>query len=115
MQNVRHAAYTSTQTGTALWTPATGKTIRIDHVDIQGGGTTAGTIRLWFAEGADTTYSEGVDQHVMYFNLGTPSASVAPGKVLTPAAPMYGSKDRILRVTTSDNITVDVTVYGGEE
>jgi hypothetical protein len=111
----KDAAYTTTQTGAAVWTPASGKKIYVTAVDAQCGGTTAGTVRLWFGASGDTTYSAGTDQQLLYFNCATPSATVAPTKALAFAIPVTGlTADYILRATTSAGITVDVIVHGYE-
>ncbi|HZL92571.1 MAG TPA: hypothetical protein VFB99_02965, partial [Vicinamibacterales bacterium] len=109
------AAYTTQQTGAAVWTPAAGLKVYVAAVQIQCGGTTAGTVRLWFGASGDTTYTAGTDQQLTFVNCGTPSADVAPGMVWSFPIPVAASTaDFILRATTSAGITVDIIVHGYE-
>lgn len=112
----KDAAYTTTQTGTAVWTPASGFRPVVTSVEFQCGGTTAGNIRLWFGATADTTFSQGTDQVLSYFDCNTPSATNAPHKEIAFPAPVSGlTVDYILRATTSANLTVVVVVHGFEQ
>lgn len=111
----KSGAYSTTQTGVALWTPATGKTIIVTSVQIQVSATTAGTVRLWFGASGDTTYTAGTDQELVFFDPATPSSSLAPGLIVayyTPVACL--NIDYILRVTTSAGVTAEVIVHGDE-
>jgi hypothetical protein len=110
----KHGSYTSQQTGTALWTPATGNGLLVSSVDLQCGGTTAGTVTVWFGAGGDTTFTQGTDQPVTYFDCGTPSATAAPGKVILFTPPAAGARNFVLRVTTSAALTLQVIVYAEE-
>lgn len=108
------AQYTTTQTGTALWTPTSGRRLVIMSYQIQVGGTTAGTMQLWFeAANADTTYTRGTDVAIFDGEFA-PSTTLKPGVVQTgvwvgPAA------DMDLRVTDSAAINpLTVTVWGYE-
>lgn len=113
---MKDVAYTTTQTGAAIWTPASGKTIVVGSVDVQCGGTTAGNAFLWFGATADTTFTQDTDQVLTYVDCGTPSATFKPWKFLpfgpTPVIALV--KDYVLRITTSGNLTIHVTLYGRE-
>lgn len=111
------AQYTSSQLGVALWTPASGKKIAVTALQIQAGGTTAGTMQLWFsAAGAPPqTYTRGT-HYAIFDGEFAPSATLKPGVVMTPAVPYISSTaDHVLRVTTSAAINpLTVTVWGYE-
>ena len=96
----------------AFWTPATGKKLVVTSYQIQAGGTTAGTVQLWFGAAADTTYTRGTDL-AAFDGEFAPSATSKPGVVQTGAFPA-STIDHVLRVTTSAAITVTVTVWGYE-
>lgn len=107
------AQYTTTQTGAALWTPATGKRIVITYYQIQAGGTTAGTMQLWFGASGDTTYSRGTDLAIFDGEFA-PSATLKPG-VVQDGVFQASAVDHILRVTDSAAINpLTVTVWGYE-
>jgi hypothetical protein len=105
---------TTTQTGAAVWTPASGKKIAITSVQIGAYGTTAARLILWFGASGDTTYTEGTDDAVVKQSFA-PSANGFPGLVFTPAVPYYHPvADDILRVTTDAGLSVDIVVTGYE-
>lgn len=107
------AQYTTTQTGVALWTPAAGKKLVITSYQIQCGGTTAGTLQVWFGASADTTYSRGTDLAIFDGEFA-PSATLKPGVVQTGLW-MASAVDHVLRVTDSAAINpLTVTVWGYE-
>ena len=109
------AQYTTAQTGTALWTPAAGKRVVATSIQIQSGGTTAGTCIVWFGASGDTTYTRGTDL-ALFDGEFAPSATSKPGFALaggvTPIG--LGANDHVLRVTTTNAQTVTVTVWGYE-
>lgn len=108
------AQYTSTQNGVALWTPASGKRIVVTSLQIQVGGTTAGTNQVWFGASGDTSYGRGTDAAI-FDGEWAPSSTLKPGVVITPTVPWVGTTDYILRVTTSASINpLTVTVWGYE-
>lgn len=105
---------TSTQTGGAVWTPASGKKIAITSVQIGAYGATAARLILWFGASGDTTYTEGTDDAVIKQSFA-PSANGFPGLVYTPDVPYYHpTADDILRVTTDAALSVDIVVTGYE-
>lgn len=113
-RSYRDSNYTTQQTGSAFWAPsAATKTLQIYTLDLQCGGTTAGTATLWFGAAADTTFTQDTDQVLTFFSCETPSATTAKTKFMTfqnaIAVPGY-----TLRITTSAGITIHVTAYGRE-
>lgn len=114
MQIWKQVEATTTQTGTAIWTPAAGKKVVITHIGIMTGGTTAGVVTVWFGGSADTTFSQGTDQ-VVFRGEFAPSTSSKPGAFPPITYPIYAATaDHVLRYTTSANITVYITCYGYE-
>jgi hypothetical protein len=107
------AQYTSAQTGTSLWTPASTKAVVITSLQIQSGGTTAGTCILWFGASGDTTYNRGTDAAVFDGEF-SPTATNKPGVIMTFPTPIRGAADYLLRVTTTNAQTVTFTVWGYE-
>jgi len=105
--------YTAAATGDAIWTPASTKAIVITSVQIQSGGTTAGTCILWFGASGDTTYNRGTDAAVFDGEFA-PSATNKPGVIMTFPTPIRGAADYLLRVTTTNAQTVTFTVWGYE-
>jgi hypothetical protein len=105
---------TTTQTGTDVWSPTSGKKIAITSIVIGTYGTTAGRIILWFGDNADTTYTAGTDQLVLAFSTA-PSTTSKPGLVFTPAYPIFcTTADRELHITTDAAVSIDIAVYGYE-
>jgi len=101
---------TTTQTGSDVVTPTSGKTLVVTSVQIQAGGTTAGTVQLWFGANADTTYSRGTDLAIFDGEFA-PSATLKPGVVLN--GPFIASAaDHEVHLTTSAAINpLTVTVW----
>lgn len=107
------AQYTTTQTGVALWTPAAGKRLVITSVQIQAGGTVAGTVQLWFGASADTAYTRGTDLAIFDGEFA-PSSTLKPG-FTAQGLWIAGAADHLLRVTDSAAINpLTVTVWGYE-
>ena len=105
---------TSTATGGAMWTPASGKRIAITSLTIGTYGTTAARVIIWIGASGDTTYTAGTDHAVVIASFA-PSATVKPGLVFTPAVPVFSATaDHILRITTDAAISIDVTWNGYE-
>lgn len=105
---------TTTQTGAAMWTPASGKRIAITSLVIGTYGTTAARVIIWIGASGDTTYTAGTDHAVVIASFA-PSATVKPGLVLTPAVPIFSATaDHILKITTDAGISIDVTWNGYE-
>lgn len=103
---------TTTQTGSDVWSPASGKTLVITKMQIQAGGTTAATVQVWFGANADTTYTRGTDL-ALFDGEFAPSATLKPGVVDT--GPWIASTaDHEVHLTTSAGITLTVTLWGYE-
>jgi hypothetical protein len=105
---------TTTQTGTDVWTPGSGKRIAVTSLIIGTYGATAARVILWFGDNADTTYSAGTDQ-VLFAASFAPSATVKPGATIAFAHPVFcTTADRELHITTDAGISIDVVVHGYE-
>jgi hypothetical protein len=105
---------TSTQTGTDVWSPTSGKKIAVTSVVIGTYGTTAGRVILWFGDNADTTYTAGTDQLLLAFSTA-PSSTSKPGLVFTPLVPIFcTTADRELHITTDAAVSIDIAVHGYE-
>jgi len=114
MQVTKAVNVTTTQTGTDIWDPDSGKKIAITSVVIGSYGTTAARVILWFGDNADTTYSAGTDQVLLAASFA-PSATAKPGLVFCPAVPVVcNTADRELHLTTDAGISLDITVTGYE-
>jgi len=107
------ATYAAAQTGTALWTPAAGKAVVITSLQIQSFGTTAGLCQVWFGGSADTTFTRGTDASIFDGEFA-PSATSKPGVYVTFPSPCRGAADFVLRVTTTNAQSINVTVWGYE-
>jgi hypothetical protein len=106
--------YTTQQTGTALWTPASGKKFVVTDITITTGGTTSGIVTLWQGAVADTTYTVGTDPAVFRGEFA-PSANSKPGVVKSFNVPYVSTAvDHILRITTSAAMTLYVQCNGYE-
>ena len=105
---------TSTQTGTTIWDPTTGKRIAITSYQIGTGGTTAALVTIWFGDNADTTFTQGTDQ-VLFRGTLTPTTSSTPGVICNFATPVFcTTADRELHYTTSAGITIYISAFGYE-
>lgn len=110
----KSANYTSTQTGSTIWDPASGKRIAITSIVIGSYGTTAARLLLWYGANGDVTYSAGSDQLVFGASFA-PSSTTKPGAVFTPAVPIYcTTADHELHITTDAGLSVDIAVTGYE-
>lgn len=107
------AQWTSAQTGVALWTPASGKSIVITNMQIQSYGTQVGTCIVWFGGSADTTYTIGTDFPIFDGEFA-PSATNKPGVINSFNPGVRGTADFVLRVTTTNAQSVRVSVWGYE-
>jgi hypothetical protein len=114
MQIWKSVNVTTSQAGTDVWTPASGKKIAITYLAVSAYATTAGRVILWFGANADTTYSAGTDQ-LIWAGSFVPSSSNTPGVVLQPPVPIFAvTADHEIHLTTDANISLDITVYGYE-
>ena len=103
------AQYTTTQTSTVLVDAAAGEKIVITDIQIQVGGTTAGTLQVYFGTGA---YSRGTNRAVFDGEFA-PSSTSKPG-VIMKGPFISGTNGDDLRVTTSaaiNPLTVSIWFY----
>jgi hypothetical protein len=101
------AQYTTTQTSTILVDAGAGDRIVVTAVQIQVGGTTAGTVQLYFGTGA---YSRGTSLAIFDGEFA-PSATLKPG-VIMQGPFIAGANGDDLRVTDSAAINpLTVTVW----
>jgi len=105
----------TTATTTNIWTPGSGKKIVLTALQIQAGGTTAGTVQVWFAASGDTSYGRGTDAPVFDGEFA-PSNTLKPGVYVTFPFPLVcPTADYLLKVTTSAAINpLTVTAWGFE-
>lgn len=106
--------YTTAQTGTNIWVPATGKKFVITDLTITTGGTTAGLVTLFQAATGTTAYSAGTTPAIFRGNFA-PSATAYPGVVKSFNVPYVSTTiDHTLHVTTSAAMTVYIQLNGYE-
>lgn len=106
--------YTTAQTGTNLWVPATGKKYVITDLTITTGGTTAGLVTLFQAATGTTAYAAGTTPAIFRGNFA-PSATAYPGVTKSFPVPYVSTTaDHTLHVTTSAAMTVYIQVNGYE-
>jgi len=108
----KSAAYATTQTGTALWTPTGGKRIAVTSLSIGLGLETAGDLILFYSDSGDTSYTAGSDQLLGFWHCAGPGSAPPAVKFSVPV--FCTTADRILRVTTTNNLVVELAVYGYE-
>jgi hypothetical protein len=114
MQVWKSANYTTTQTGTAIWTPTSTKKVVITYLAVSSYATTAGRVILWFGASGDTTYTAGTDQ-LVWAGSFAPSANAKPGAIISlPFGISAVTADHVLRITSDAAISLDITVYGYE-
>lgn len=90
------AQYTSAQTSTTLGpTVASTQRMVVTSIQIGVGGTTAGTLQVYFGTGA---YSRGTNKAIFDHEFA-PSATSKPGFYASPAVPWMGAADEEVRVT----------------
>jgi hypothetical protein len=103
---------TTTQTGSDVWSPASGKRICVLSYQLQAGGTVAGAVQLWFGLTADTTYTRGTDRAIFDGEFA-PSATLKPGVVQSGV--WHGIPDEEVHLTTSAAINpLTVNLWGYE-
>lgn len=102
---------TTTQTGSDILTVNSGKKLVVTYCQIQAGGTTAGTVQVWFGANADTSYTRGTDRAIFDGEFA-PSSTLKPGFVCAPPVPWIGAADEELHLTTSAAINpLTITVW----
>jgi hypothetical protein len=114
MQVWKGANYTTTQTGTDIWTPSSTKKICITYLAISSYATTGARVILWFGASGDTTYTAGTDQ-LVWAGSFAPSANSRPGAIISlPYGITAVTADHRLKITTDAAISLDLTIYGYE-
>jgi phosphoribosylpyrophosphate synthetase len=109
----KDSEYTTQQTTTALWTPASGKRFVVTDLTITTGGTTNGIVTLYDAA-ASTAYSAGTTPAVFRGEFA-PSSTSRPGVVKSFNVPYVSpTVNNRLHVTTSAAMTVYIQVNGYE-
>ena len=104
---------TTTQTGSDVWTPGSGKRLVITSYQIQAGGTTAGTVQLWFGANADTTYTRGTDLAIFDGEFA-PSSTLKPG-IAQSGLWIASAVDHEIHLTTSAAVNpLTITCWGYE-
>ncbi len=108
------ANYTTTQTGTDIWTPSSTKKICITYLAISSYATTGARVILWFGASGDTTYTAGTDQ-LVWAGSFAPSTNSRPGAIISlPYGITAVTADHRLKITTDAAISLDLTIYGYE-
>lgn len=106
--------YTTAQTGTNIWVPATGKKYVITDLTITTGGTTGGLVTLFQAATGTTAFAAGTTPAIFRGSF-LPSATVAPGVTkIFPIPYVSTTADHTLHVTTSAAMTVYIQINGYE-
>lgn len=103
----KDVSYTTAQTGTAIWTPASGKTYHITDASIIVGGTTDGIVTLF-----DNTDATGNRLFKGAIEVTTNKQFVWDHQLKTTFR--GAAADNVLKITTSANITIDVILHGYE-
>ena len=98
-----NADYATAQTGTAIYTPTSGKTVVVTNCRISTqAGTTAGMVTVWMSASAanDTTYTPGTDVAIARDSF-VPSATSTPGSKSGPICIPGKAANYPICVTTS--------------
>lgn len=102
------AQYTTTQTSAVLLAGGASDRIIVTSLQIGAGGTTAGTMQVYFGTGA---YSRGTSL-ALFDHEFAPSATLKPGFYAAPPSGFRpGALGDDVLVTTSANMTVTVTIW----
>jgi hypothetical protein len=104
------AQYTTAQTSTILAAVATGETMAVTSIQIQAGGTVAGTLQVYFGDGS---YNRG-NSFAIFDGEFAPSATLKPGFAMAPPKPWIGPINQDLRVTgvgAINPLTITVWYY----
>jgi len=103
----KDASFSTAQTGSILWQPATGKTYYVTDVSIIVGGSTDGIVTVF-----DDTDSTGNRLFKGAIEVATNRQFVFTHQLKTPFK--GASDDTILKLTTSAAMTIDVILHGYE-
>ncbi len=110
----KDAEFTTTQTGTVIWTPNPGKKFVVSDITINIGGATDGIITIWQGASGDTTYNAGTDPAVFRGEFAS-GGTIKQQFVKNFRIPYVSTTpDHLLRITTSANITCYIQIEGYE-
>jgi hypothetical protein len=110
----RDSEYTTAQTGSTFWQPASGRKFVVTDFTISTGGTTAGIVTMWQGALADTTYNAGTDPAIFRGEFA-PGANSKPGITKTFNVPYVSTTvNHCIKITTSAAMTVYIQVNGYE-
>lgn len=101
------AQYTTTQTSTVLQAGGTGETIVVTSIQIQAGGTTAGTLQVYYGTGA---YSRGTSKAIFDGEFA-PSATSKPGVVMQGPFIAGATGDDVLVTTSAAINPLTITIW----
>jgi len=101
------AQYTSTQTSTVLQAGAAGETIVVTSLQIQAGGTTAGTCQVYYGTGA---YSRGTSRAIFDGEFA-PSATLKPGVIMQGPFIAGATGDDVLVTTSAAINPLTITIW----
>lgn len=106
--------YTTAQTGTIIWTPASGKKFVITDITITTGGTTTGLVTIFDAASGTTTYSAGTTPAI-FRGTFAPATTGYPGVIKSFNFPYVSTTaNNVVHVTTSAAMTIYVQINGYE-
>ena len=101
------AQYTSTQTSAVLQAGGTGETLVVTYIQIQAGGTTAGTLQVYFGTGA---YSRGTNRAIFDGEFA-PSSTLKPGVVMNGRFVSGATGDDVLVTTSAAINPLTITIW----
>ncbi len=104
------AQYTTAQTSTILVAVGTGPQLALTSIQIQAGGTVAGTVQVYFGDGS---YNRG-NSLAVFDGEFAPSATLKPGFAMAFPKPLIGPVNQDLRVTgvgAINPLTITVWFY----
>jgi hypothetical protein len=103
----KDASFSSAQTGTALWTPASGNKYCVTDLTIVCGGVTDSVVTIF-----DQTDSSGNRLFKGAIDVVNNKQFLHSQEFVTPY--VASAADNVLKLTTSANITIDIMVHGYE-
>lgn len=103
----KDAIFSTAQTGTALWTPASGKKVVVTDLDVLVGGATDGQVSIH--NGAGNV--EGSRLFNAFIDVSTNKNFIYTKNFKVP---YIGTVDGAIKITTSANISVSVVLHGYE-
>ena len=105
--SAKTAQYTTTQTSTVLQAGGASEKLVVTYLQIQVGGTTAGTLQVYFGTGA---YSRGTSL-ALFDGEFAPSATLKPGFVSTGPWISSTNGDDVLVTTSAAINTLTITIW----